>query len=29
MNDGGEGYFRVIYDLPEKKYIWYERNNDP
>lgn len=29
MNDGGEGYFRVIYDIPEKKFIWYERNNDP
>ncbi|HWA08249.1 MAG TPA: hypothetical protein VG838_02160 [Opitutaceae bacterium] len=29
MNDGGEAYFRVIYDLPEKQFIWYERNNDP
>jgi len=29
INDGGEGYFRVIYDLPQKKFIWYERNNDP
>jgi hypothetical protein len=29
INDGGEAYFRVIYDPPQKKYIWYERNNDP
>lgn len=29
INDGGEAYFRVIYDLPQKKFIWYERNSDP
>lgn len=29
MNDGGEAYFRVIYDPPQRQYIWYERNNDP
>ena len=29
MNDGGEGYFRVIYDLPDSQFIWYERNSDP
>jgi hypothetical protein len=29
MNDGGDPYFRVIYDLPQRQFIWYERNNDP
>ena len=29
MNDGGDTFFRVIYDLQKKGFTWYERNNDP
>ncbi len=27
-NDGGDVYFRVIFDPQSKQFIWYERNND-
>jgi len=27
-NDGGETYFRVLYDMQAKQFTWYERNGD-
>lgn len=29
MNDGGDAYFRVIFDLQKREFVWYERNSDP
>jgi len=29
INDGGETYFRVIFDVQKKVFVWYERNSDP
>jgi hypothetical protein len=29
INDGGDIYFRVIFDLQKKTFVWYERNSDP
>ena len=29
MNDGGDTYFRVIFDLTTREFSWYERNGDP
>lgn len=29
MNDGGDTYFRVIFDPQKRAFNWYERNNDP
>lgn len=28
-NDGGDTYFRVIYDPAKKEFVWFERNNPP
>jgi hypothetical protein len=27
VNDGGDWFFRVLYDLVQKKFVWYEHNN--
>jgi hypothetical protein len=29
INDGGDTYFRVMYDLQKREFSWYERNSDP
>lgn len=29
MNDGGDTYFRVIFDPQKRTFSWYERNSDP
>jgi hypothetical protein len=28
MNDGGDTYFRVMYDPARKEFTWFERNSD-
>jgi len=28
VNDGGDTYFRVLYDLAAKQFVWYEKNGD-
>lgn len=29
MNDGGDTYFRVVYDPAKKQFTWFERNTAP
>ncbi len=26
VDDGGTGYFRVLYDVQQKRFVWYECN---
>ena len=28
VNDGGSMFFRVIYDLKRKQFVWYDQNGD-
>ncbi len=27
VNDGGDWFFRVLFDVTQKKFVWYEHNN--
>jgi hypothetical protein len=27
VNDGGDWFFRVLFDVGQKKFVWYEHNN--